>query len=155
MAGRSSSRFAVAVHALAVIAKEKAYAEKQGDHTSKCDAPSCSDWIARSVGTNPVVIRRLLGTLREAGLVSSIAGPKGGFVLGRPAPQIRLGEVYRLVEPDGAFALHDGTNQDCMVGKTMCGTLEVITDQANAALAADLDRWTLADVLTQVLEAAE
>jgi Rrf2 family protein len=146
MAGRSSSRFAVAVHALAVIAR---------DGGGQCSgAPSCSDWIADSVGTNPVVIRRLLGILREAGIVGSVAGPKGGFVLGRPAAGIRLGDVYRLVEPDGAFALHETPNSCCTVGKCMSDMLGRITLEANQALAGDLDRWTLSDVLTQVLETA-
>ncbi|MCA1734101.1 MAG: Rrf2 family transcriptional regulator, partial [Acidobacteria bacterium] len=52
----TSSRFAVATHILTVLAV-------------RGDEPSSSNLIASSVGTNPVVIRRLLGMLGRAGLV--------------------------------------------------------------------------------------
>ena len=67
-----NSRFAVAIHTLLMLA-------------TKADGPISSDYIAGSVGTNPVLIRRLMGDLRNAGLVDSRAGATGGFVLARPA----------------------------------------------------------------------
>jgi len=43
-------------------------------------------------------LEQLMGLLRSAGLVRSVRGSKGGYVLGRPADQIRLSEVFRCLE---------------------------------------------------------
>ena len=61
-----NSRFAVAIHTLVLLA-------------AKVGKPTSSDYIAGSVGTNPVLIRRLMGDLRAAGIVGSRAGATGGF----------------------------------------------------------------------------
>jgi Rrf2 family protein len=90
----SSSRFVVAIHALSVLAR----------HAAK--GPVCSNMIAQSVHTNPVVIRRLMSELEKAELVASTAGRSGGFSLARPAPQITLADVYRAVEDDAVFRMH-------------------------------------------------
>ena len=68
----ANSKFAVAVHALAVIAHHD-----EQRHTSRA--------IAGSISTNPVVIRRLLSQLAKAGIVESTHGAKGGFTLAKPA----------------------------------------------------------------------
>ncbi len=80
-----NSRLSVAVHILALLALNKGQ-------------PLTSDYIARSVNTNPVVIRRLLGRLRRIGLVRSQGGIGGGWDLVRGADLISLsifGERYR------------------------------------------------------------
>ena len=50
--------------------------------------------IAQHMGTNPVVVRRVLGRLREAGLLKSKKGHSGGWVLAKPASNISLANVY-------------------------------------------------------------
>ena len=89
----TSSRFAVAVHVLTLLAWAG-------------DEPLKSDYIAGSVNTNPVVIRRILCALAHAGLVTSQTGAAGGTRLARKAAEITLTEVYRAVEPRAIFALH-------------------------------------------------
>lgn len=140
MAGRSS-RFTVAIHVLAAIAAK-------GGCT-----PVCSDILAGSVNTHPVVIRRLMCALREAGLIRSVAGANGGFVLARPADQIGLGEVYAAVEPEGVFAQHDEPNKACPVGRCMPGLLDSVISGANAALITYLNQWTV-DAVAQRLDSA-
>ena len=75
-----ATRFAVAIHILLLLA-----AEPGGQATS--------GRIAESVGTNPVVIRRLAGQLARAGLVRIRRGP-GGAELARPASSITLADVW-------------------------------------------------------------
>ena len=60
-----------------------------------------SEYIAGSVNTNPVVIRRIVGMLKKGGLVVSTEGAGGGTELARLAGKITLAEVYRAVEPEG------------------------------------------------------
>src|SRR5476651_1244569 len=100
----SSCRFAFAVHVLAVLAH-------------RIEAGVCSDRLAGSVNTNPVVIRRLLSTLRAAGLVITQKGAGGGAKLAREPERIPLDEVYRAVESAASFSPHrQKPNPRCPVG---------------------------------------
>ena len=76
----ANSQFAIAVHVLTILARS-------GDERVK------SDYIARSVNTNPVVIRRLLSNLQEAGLVVSQVGAAGGTSLHKQPKDIYLSDV--------------------------------------------------------------
>ena len=73
----SSSKFVVALHILTVLAHRRGH------------GPVSSKMIADSVGTNPVVIRRLMTALEGAALVNATAGRHGGFELAREPRQIR------------------------------------------------------------------
>src|SRR5205085_12209386 len=88
-----NSRFAVAVHALTLMAWSD-------------DEPLKSEQIAVSVNTNPVVIRRMLCELAEDKLVVSHTGATGGSRLARKPAQISLLDVYRAVECTNIFSLH-------------------------------------------------
>jgi len=59
-------RFTVAIHVLCLLA-------------ALHPKPVTSEFIAGSVNTNPVVIRRILAALRRAGLVKSQPGVSGGW----------------------------------------------------------------------------
>jgi len=43
-------------------------------------------------------LEQLMSLLRSAGFVRSVRGSKGGYVLARPADQIKLDEVFRCLE---------------------------------------------------------
>src|SRR6266702_1445722 len=77
----TSTRFAVAVHALAALAVSGG-------------KPLRSEDIAYSANTSPVVIRGLLSRLSDAGLTRSQLGTGGGSLLARPAGKIKLLDVY-------------------------------------------------------------
>ena len=116
--GRSiNQRFAVAVHVLALarVAKEEA-----------AGSAITSERLAESVGAHPVHVRRVLGTLREAGLVTSQSGPGGGWRLTRAPEDINLCDIYRAVDHDPLFALPappPGQSVDCRVGQCMPAVL--------------------------------
>ncbi len=129
-----SSRFAVAVHILAVQALDG-------------ERPLTSEFLAGSVNTNPVVVRRLLGMLRRAGLVTIQPGPGGGARLARPAAGIRLVDVYRAVEKGEVLTLHKRPpSRFCPVGRNIEGVLGEIFCEAEEALERVLQKRTLAEV---------
>lgn len=116
-----NSRFAVAIHILVLIASRP--------HD---DLPS--DYIASSVNTNPVVIRRILGMLRQAGLIRTSIG-KAGAVLAKEPSRISLLEVYQAVERDSElFAVHENPNPHCPVGKRINAVLNEAFHSAQSAL---------------------
>ena len=103
------------------------------------------------MNTNAVVIRRVLGRLREANLVRSQPGPGGGWSLARPARGIKLRDVYRAVEDAGVFAMHANTpNPRCPVGANIQQILTGHFDDSQLALEAALERTSISDLLGQV-----
>ena len=139
----TSSRFAVAVHILALHA------------TCEDEQPLTSEFVAASVNTNPVVVRRLLGRLRTKGLVEVRPGPGGGSRLARSPERLRLAEVYRAVEDEGLLAMHrHGPNPRCPVGAHIQAALAGVLAEAEAGLLKALERRTLGDVLRALGPAA-
>ncbi|MBR7825710.1 Rrf2 family transcriptional regulator [Actinospica sp. MGRD01-02] len=140
----ANSRLTIAAHALAWMGLN----ERMGGEVAT------SEQIANSVNTNPVVIRRLLGELREAGLVESRRGAGAGWRLRRAPESISLAEVYRAVEGGPLFALHAAApNQRCPVGHGIRAALTPVYEDAEAALRAQLGRTSVADVLGESLSA--
>jgi Rrf2 family protein len=136
MAG--NSQFSMAVHVLAMMAGSR-------DENLK------SDLIAASVNTNPVVIRRLLGQLSQAGLVVSQTGAHGGSRLARCPNEINLAEVYRSVSCGEVFALHaNGPNRDCPVGKNIESVLCNLQKEISSTVENKLSRYTLQSVFELV-----
>ncbi|MFX1761795.1 Rrf2 family transcriptional regulator [Paraburkholderia sp. A1RI-2L] len=131
----TSSRFAFAVHVLALLALQEG-------------APLSSEIIAGSVNTNPALIRRLLTMLANAGLTASQLGAGGGALLAREPRTISLLEIYRAVDDAQLFAMHrEEPNPACMVGRHIQRTLRGIIDDAQRAMEASLATRTLADVV--------
>ncbi|HEV3064163.1 MAG TPA: Rrf2 family transcriptional regulator, partial [Chthoniobacterales bacterium] len=133
-----SCRFTFAVHVMAVLALEKA------------DCCSSSR-LAQTVNTNPVVIRRLLIELQDAGLISTFRGPHGGALLKRKPEKLTLREIHRAVDHGSIFGTHPNEpSQECPVGKSIGKVMERIQDRANRALERELEKMTLADVLREL-----
>ncbi|MEK4404464.1 Rrf2 family transcriptional regulator [Sporosarcina sp. FSL K6-6792] len=136
-----SSRFTVAVHILSLVAIES---------NELCT----SEWIAESVNTNPVVIRRIIGKLRNAGLIQVRQG-LGGATLQKPLKEITLLDVYRaveVVEEGELFQFHEKPNPNCPVGANIEAVLELILLRAQEAMESVLHEITmeeLVSVLTQ------
>lgn len=128
-------RFAVAVHVASVLALSD-------------EAPCTSEWIAGSVNTNPVVIRRILSALAKAGLVSSMRGSAGGSLLARRPEAITLLEIAQAVDEDGGPALHhQPPNAACPVGRGIQPVLVDIIQRAEAAREEVLAKTLLSDVI--------
>ena len=132
-----SSRFSVAVHVLTLLA-----VTPPGELLT-------SDRMAGSVNTNPVVIRRILGQLKKAGLVE-VRAAAGGTYLARPAATITLLDVYRAVEvvEGDLFSVHDKPNPKCPVGRNIQGALDDTLRRAQAALEQQLAAVSVAQVVS-------
>jgi Rrf2 family protein len=139
----ANSRLTIAVHALAWMA----LARRQGREVLT------SDQVAASVNTNPVIIRRCLGDLRRAGLVSVRHGAGAGWGLARSPGEITLLEVHDAVGPEPPFSLHHTEpNLECPVGLGIRPALGQVYGQVEKAMRRELAAVTVADVLRDTLE---
>src|SRR2546422_11478832 len=103
----ATSRFAVAVHCLTLLATSP-------------DEALTSEYIAASVNTNPVVVRRVPGQLGRARMVASARGTSGGWRLRRSAESIPLADAYAAVTNSKLLGLHARPpNLRCEVGRTI------------------------------------
>jgi Rrf2 family protein len=131
----SSSRFVVAIHALSILA------------LSEGKGPVCSNVIAQSVHTNPVVIRRLMSELERAQLVTTTAGRSGGFNLARTATSITLADVYEAVEDESVFRMHKlNPSNECPIAEKLGKSVSPALRAAETALRISLGETTLHDV---------
>jgi Rrf2 family protein len=141
-----NSRFTVAVHLLTLLSVgREAFPE----------TPLTSERAGESVNTNPVVVRRILGSLRNAGIVRSQPGPTGGWSLQKAPEDISLSEVYCAVEDERLFSMHhQQPSNACLVGRHIQSTLEGYFGEAEAAMKAKLGERTIADVAAGVKSCA-
>jgi Rrf2 family protein len=137
-----NSRYTVAIHTMLLLEEPE-------------DGYITSDWIAGSVNTNAVVIRRILGALMEAGLVEGAKGQGGGYRLARDRRGITLWDVYQAVNAEGPFELHTNEpNQRCPIGNRIQRHLCDVYQDAENAMKEVLDGVTI-EVLRQRVMGAE
>ncbi len=132
-----SSRFTVAVHILSLVTIE---------NSTLCT----SEWISESVNTNPVVIRRVMGKLKNAGLIQVRRGTGGASLL-KPLKEISLLDVYHaveVVEEGELFQFHENPNPNCPVGANIQAVLELILNRAQEAMERILDEVTMEELIT-------
>ncbi|PQA88057.1 Rrf2 family transcriptional regulator [Hyphococcus luteus] len=137
----ASTRFAVAAHLMTLLAVRRG-------------VPQTSEALARSAATNPAVVRRLLGALSKAGLVTTHLGKGGGAELARGPKKITLADIYRAVETPGLIPLaRTAPAVDCAAGRQIQPVLKEIGEQAEAAFLAALETKTLKQLAKEIAAA--
>ena len=134
----TNSRFAVAVHVLSLMAWSG-------------EEPLKSEQVAESVNTNPVVIRRMLKELAEAGLVVSQTGSLGGSRLANDPAKTTLLDIYQALECRGVFSLHrQPPSRDCPVGVNIETVLGEVLLEVDSAVEQVLKNITINDVVRRL-----
>jgi Rrf2 family protein len=136
MGSPANTRFAVAYHALGLLA-------------SIPDVPLSSAELAGSVGSSPVYLRRVLGALRRAGLVESRPGVHGGWLLARAADEITLGDAWRAVQGDAPILAIHGPPPGCPVGDSVRERLAEVEARVASSIEDALDAQTVADTVPE------
>ena len=114
------------------------------------EGKNTSEYLGQSINTNPVVVRRILSSLREAGYVSSQPGIGGGITLIIDPNVVTLFDVYKLFETNDLFPMHTNLPaQQCPSGATIQQVLKPVYDDAHQAMAAVLKQTTIAQLAEQ------
>ena len=134
---RIATRFSIAVHVLAILGIETA-------------SEPTSEYMAKSIGVNPVMVRNVTGMLRRAGLVMSHQG-RAGTHLAKRLDTLTLLDVYRAVDAaEELFAMHEKPNPNCPVGGNIEAVLEPILSEAQKAMEEKLGVTTMESIAEQI-----
>ena len=136
-----SSRFTMAIHMFTCI-------------ETFSDQKMTSDFMAASIGTNPVIVRKLLQQLKAAGLLE-VARGTGGVTLKRPLDEITFLDVYRAVEcspEEELFRFHENPNPNCQVGRNIHQVLDGKLRQVQSAMENELANICISDVTQEMQE---
>nr|WP_288556476.1 Rrf2 family transcriptional regulator [uncultured Mediterraneibacter sp.] len=130
-----SSRFTMAIHMFACM---DAFKEQK----------MTSNFMAASIGTNPVIIRKLLQQLKAAGLVEVSRGT-GGVTVTKPLRDITFLDIYKAVEctpGEELFHFHENPSDACPVGRNIHHVLDDKLKKVQVAMEKELASITLEDV---------
>ena len=108
-----------------------------------------SDFLSGSTGVNAVIVRNVLGQLRNAGIVETRQG-SGGAHLAKALDEISLYDIYKAVDcvdDEGLFHFHENPNVECPVGRNIHKAMDGRLEAAQAALENELKSTTLAQVV--------
>lgn len=106
-----------------------------------------SDTIALMLNTHPVVVRRTMAKLKQAGIVGSEGGPGGGWKLLRKPEELTVLEVHQAITEASVLSLAMSSDHpSCPVERAVNTRLSAAFETADTALAEQFGMITLADI---------
>ena len=140
------SKFTIGVHIITAI-----------DYFKEMDRVN-SDFLAGSIGVNPVIVRTVISQLREAGILETQRGSSCA-VLRKRLDEITLYDIYKAVgsvnEEEGLFHFHEQPNPDCPVGRNIHKVLDHRLLEAQRVMEEELRKTTLADIVEDTKQAVQ
>ena len=120
-------------------------------HMADRDEAMTSESLAKAMDTNAVVIRRILGGLREQGYVRSEKGHGGGWTLACDLSRVTLRDIYSALGCPPLLAMSNRTEAPgCLVEQAVNAALDQAFRDAEAVLLTRLGEVTLATLSTQL-----
>ena len=138
-----TSKFTIAVHIIAAI-----------DYFKDSEKVT-SNFLAGSVGANPVIVRNVMGNLKESGIIAISQG-KSGISLAKELDEITFYDVYKAVDcvdDEGLFHFHEKPNINCPVGRNIHIAMDEKLQRVQSIMENELSRITMADVVADVRKA--
>ena len=137
-----TSRFTVALHIFTCV------------EVFKDEYKVTSDFLAGSINTNPVIIRKILTQLKNVGLIE-VARGTGGITVTKPLSEITFYDVYEAIEPvenGDLFRFHENPNPECPVGRNIHALLDQKLQAIQGAMEDEMKRYTVEDLRSGALE---
>ena len=137
-----SSRFTIALHIFTCV------------EVFKDEYRITSDFLAGSINTNPVIIRKILTKLKNAGLIT-VARGTGGIEVKKPLKEITFYDVYVAIEPlenNELFNFHKNPNPKCPVGKNIHTLLDSKLENIQKAMEDEMKKYTLENLKDEMQE---
>ncbi len=110
-----------------------------------------STHIAKSLQTNPGLVRRMLLKLSESGLIESTKGKGGGSKLAKSADKITLDEIYKAVSYGPIFgSFEKEPYQPCNISCSMGGILKDVYDNLEYDLQKSMKKIKLSEIISRI-----
>ena len=138
-----TSKFTIAVHIITAI-----------DYFRDSEKVT-STFLAGSVGVNPVIVRNVMGNLKEAGIIDISQG-KSGITLAKELDEITFFDIYKAIDcvsDEGLFHFHEYPNTDCPVGRNIHKALDEQLLSVQEAMEVQMKNITLADIVKNTRQA--
>lgn len=138
-----TSKFTIAVHIITAI-----------DYFKDSEKVT-STFLAGSVGANPVIVRNVMGNLKEAGIIDISQG-KSGIALAKELDEITFFDIYKAVDcvgDEGLFHFHENPNTDCPVGRNIHKAMDEQLLSIQEAMEVQMKNITLADIVKNTHQA--
>jgi len=138
-----TSKFTIAVHIITAI-----------DYFKDSEKVT-SNFLSGSVGANPVIVRNVMGNLKEAGIIGISQG-KSGIALAKELDEITFFDVYKAVDcvgDEGLFHFHENPNTDCPVGRNIHKALDEQLLSVQEAMEVQMKNIKLADIVKNTRQA--
>lgn len=131
-------RFAASVHIMTILAYNA------GELMT-------SEYLAKSIRTNPTVVRRLLAKMVEAGLIESFKGKAGGVRMARAPKEISLKDIYKAVSNKALINCRDSEPQKlCVVSCSMKNIFSEVAEGLENSSMTYLAKIKLSDLTAKV-----
>ncbi|ALR29155.1 MULTISPECIES: Rrf2 family transcriptional regulator [Chryseobacterium] len=115
----NNTRFATAIHIMTLLA--------QSPHEWLT-----SEWIAGSINVNPVIVRKEMSVLKQAGLIISRQGKEGGCQLAKNADVISISDIYLAIKNTEVLGKkNNNPNPACSVGKEINNHLNTLFSETD------------------------
>ena len=140
-----TSRFTIAVHIITAI-----------DYF-RDEMKVTSNFLAGSVGANPVIVRTVMGNLKDAGIISISQG-KSGIGLAKRLDEISFYDIYKAIDPvgeEGLFHFHENPNIKCPVGRNIHAALDTRLRQVQNTMEKEMKSITVAEIAADVKKKIE
>jgi DNA-binding IscR family transcriptional regulator len=138
-----STKFSIAVHILAAT------------QYFKGSQKITSQFLAESIGSNPVIIRNIMKQLENAGIIDIKRGT-GGIIIKRPLSEITYLDIYSAVETnsnENLFRFHENPNPQCPVGRNIHKALDRSLADIQGAFEKELASHNMQEVYDNLQEA--
>lgn len=135
-----TSKFTIAIHVITAI-----------DYFRDSEKVT-SNFLAGSVGANPVIVRNVMGSLKEAGIIEISQG-KSGIELAKGLDKITFYDVYmavNCVDDEGLFHFHENPNIKCPVGRNIHLAMDEKLQRVQDTMENELRHITVADVAADI-----
>ena len=133
----NNTRFSTALHIMTILG-------------SKPEEWHTSDWLAGSINVNPVIVRKEISVLREAGLVESRKGKDGGCRVAKNTNDISISDIYRAVKNSEILGRkNQNPNPKCEIGKEINQNLDILFSETDDLVVSFLKNKSLKSFIEQ------
>lgn len=116
-------------------------------HMAAHREPMTSEVLAGCMSTHPVVVRRTMAGLREAGLVTSARGHNGGWSIACDMEKTTIRDIHEALGEPAVYAIANSSEApQCLLEQAVNAALDDAMKEAEALLLARFQSLTLAQL---------